>query len=259
MNSHEVVENVLRGILPGRYPIPDDCHEDYAVTELMRHRTTLERAAWIFLEASDQDAESAMRHLFNLLLFLDSNAKPSRDAKAIRTYESLDWEQRRRDAVASVRNAADLLDDPVQGSDRLKCGKLLGLPSDDPLRINMSWMPEEPVTVDAVARLVELDLLPTVLRRMADAIDEIGSEAVMPLGARTYERNSYGVRSELIGKRGGAGDPEGASRALIIKELDKRLPQKISNRYSLIADLIAITGDDVSRQLVRSVLLRGHT
>jgi hypothetical protein len=179
MTAHELVERVMRAILPGRYPTPEGCTEDLAVTKLLRHRIPLEKAAEALL-ADTRDWESAAHRLFNLLRLLDPNARNSWDATAIKTYESLNWKRRWQDAVKAMLKAADLLDDPVQGSDLLEFGKLLDMPTDDPRRLNVVPIPVDLGTVDSVVRYAELDLLALAVRRIANAMHEAGWEMSCP-------------------------------------------------------------------------------
>jgi len=75
------------------------------------------------------------------------------------------------------------------------------------------------------------------------------------------------TRAEMIGydpnnasKKGAASNQKSATRGLFIREFDKLVPESVSNRYSVIAELAKLAGhEDITRHLVRSILKRGHT
>lgn len=72
-------------------------------------------------------------------------------------------------------------------------------------------------------------------------------------------RTELFIESENIGKSGRAtSDPSGTHGALV-KQMNKLIPEEISQRYSMISKLFAIRDISISRQDVRGILLRGRT
>lgn len=192
-------------------------------------------------------------------MLLDPNAKQAWNAAAVRSYAAIDWKRRWGDAVSSIRKAADLLDDPVLQPHRslIKSAPRARDPEHD-AHFESEWQATQDMSLEkTIDWYVDRGLLATAIRKLADAIEEVGWEDVVPISARG--RPDHGVSPARIGRRGGTGEPFSRSRALLIREVDARLPSEVPNRYAVIADLVQLVGLKVTRQDVRGTLLKGKT
>ena len=178
------------------------------------------------------------------------------DATAIKDDNEIDWDQRRDDAVKSIRSAA------LSISDRSQAGKPqygerdwwlmspeeradMGLPSPE------IWNPE------TLKQCNMYYLVPYILERIADAMSQV--PGIEYRQVQDYEL--LGVDPSNVGGAGGnANKPDlGRTQALLIKELAETIPEDVKNRNALIARIAQSRFPKVTRQYVRSTLMRGHT
>jgi hypothetical protein len=74
------------------------------------------------------------------------------------------------------------------------------------------------------------------------------------------DRLGLGFNPENLGRRGAAASSiQGAWRGWMVKELAERMPQNLKDRDAAIAGLLQFASVAVTRQNVRSILLKGHT
>jgi len=98
-------------------------------------------------------------------------------------------------------------------------------------------------------------LLPASIERIAEALVDLVAYTGVHM---RYE--DIGYDADNVGKRGAASNPESATRGLIIRELNKLVPDSVNNRYSIIAKLATLAGyKKINRNNVRSILMQGHT
>lgn len=199
------------------------------------------------------DHASALNKSKQLLCFM--HGLQGWSAAMISQYQELDWDCRKRRAVEFVHQAADQLDDPVQGSDASDLGKAWEWSAED---LQKKLISPAPNLASDVTWYTQLDLLPLALRSLAQQIEDQDAWGITPLRARVQATNSV-VSPSNIGSRGGATNENGATTGLLIRELDKRVPDD-TKKYALISGLMHLMGrTDVTRQRVRAILLKGRT
>ncbi len=260
LSADQIVRRAVAAVLPGRYPDPDYPNEIHPTAKRLLDCKALYAIAAQLIE----DKNSApVKHLFDVLMFLDYIK--SAPAHHIQAYGKIDWASNQKKAVALLRQAAKLLNDPIKG-DALGFARLLDVKPSDPERFNLDFSP--PVKLDApedIAWWGEHDLLPALLLRFATALEKTPTEKIVSLGYRNYQWliKEYAVNPNNIGRRGRARTSRGRTPAFLMRELNDKLPESLrlsGRRYSIIAELMHLAGDvDVTPEAVRSAIKRGVT
>lgn len=93
-------------------------------------------------------------------------------------------------------------------------------------------------------------------RRRADETEE---QWTVRINAVPDPNFFVGPVTKYIGKRGGSADSSGAMRGLVVRMIARHVPTSTTNRYAAIAYISNLAGVPVSRQKVRSIILKGHT
>jgi len=70
--------------------------------------------------------------------------------------------------------------------------------------------------------------------------------------------SAFGL-SELLGKRGGSSNPDGATRGIVVRMIARYVPSNTRHRFAAISYFAKLTGVDADNHLVRSILLKGRT
>lgn len=195
------------------------------------------------------DSEMAAYRLRVLLIFLERVRWVN--AAKLRQTSSIDREEQKAKAVALLRQAADALD---VSFDIFK-DVTTSLDTELPIPRRRQSARQLVKRILTFRQTSKVDLL----RLLADEIMGTSVDDLMPVEDMNRFPNSA-VELSNIGLAGrAAASGESASRGLIVKEIDSRLPIRLDTRYAIIEQLLAIRGITLSRQLVRGILLHGRT
>jgi hypothetical protein len=211
---------------------------------------------WIKKELLEQEGPETAKRKYAKLINLIWRAIPL-DATKIKKESSINWEDQKNEAIKCIREAASQLDDPlkirkipvlaehweeISQEERAELGYPISFDLSDP---------------EILERCIERGLVSYALDQIANAMSKIPSDKFR----QAQYHDLLDIDASKIGVRGGTANKhdQGRTKALLVKELADIVPENMENRFGVIARFARYRDPTVTRNYVRSTLMKGHT